>query len=83
MQKVERAFKFSKNEIDIRPVYVRNETRIKGHVMVCYLALLIEILIEKEILKLFPEIDETENKKKIDRKSTFLYSFHLGTLMFL
>ena len=69
LQKVERAFKFTKNEIDIRPVYVRNETRIKGHVMICYLCLLFETLIEKEILKLFPEMTETENKKKIDRKS--------------
>lgn len=69
LQKVERAFKFTKDEIDIRPVYVRKETRIRGHVMVCYLCLLIDTLIEKKLLELFPDTIETENKKKIDRKS--------------
>jgi len=44
LQKVERAFNVAKNEIDIRPVYVRRETRIKGHVMICFLSLLMEIL---------------------------------------
>lgn len=69
LQKVERAFKFTKNEIDIRPVYVRKATRIKGHVMICYLCLLIETLIEKKLIELFPEMIKTENKKKVDRKS--------------
>lgn len=70
LQKVERAFKFIKNEIDIRPVYVRKEKRIKGHVIICHFSLLMETLIEKKLFELFPEMIETENKKKIDRKST-------------
>ena len=69
LQKVERAFNVAKNEIDIRPVYVRRETRIKGHVMICFLSLLMEILIEKELYNLFPDMMDTENKKKVDRKS--------------
>jgi transposase len=69
LQKVERAFNVAKNEIDIRPVYVRRKTRIKGHVMICFLSLLMEILIEKELYELFPDMVDTENKKKTDRKS--------------
>ncbi len=69
LQKVERAFNVAKNEIDIRPVYVRRETRIKGHVMICFLSLLMEILIEKELYKLFPDMLDTENKKRVDKKS--------------
>ncbi len=69
LQKVERAFNVAKNEIDILPVYVRRETRIKGHVMICFLSLLMEILIEKELDKLFPDMIDTENKKRVDRKS--------------
>ena len=69
LQKLERAFKFTKNEIDIRPVYVRRQTRIKGHVMLCYLSLLIETLIEKKLYELFPEMIETENKKALARKA--------------
>ena len=69
LQKVERAFNVAKNEIDIRPVYVRRETRIRGHVMICFLSLLMEILIEKELYNLFPDMMDTENKKRVDRKS--------------
>lgn len=69
LQKVERAFNVAKNEIDIRPVYVRRKTRIKGHVMICFLSLLMEILIEKQLDELFPDMLDTENKKKTDRKS--------------
>ncbi|MFQ6610837.1 MAG: IS1634 family transposase [Fidelibacterota bacterium] len=69
LQKVERAFNFAKNEIDIRPVYVRRQTRIKGHVMICFLSLLMEILIEKKLYELFPDMLDTENKKRADRKS--------------
>ncbi|UCE08223.1 MAG: IS1634 family transposase, partial [bacterium] len=69
LQKVERAFDFTKNEIDIRPVYVRRESRIKGHVMICFLSLLIETLLEKKMFELFPEMVDTENKKNVVKKS--------------
>jgi transposase len=69
LQKVERAFDFTKNEIDIRPVYVRRESRIRGHVMLCFLSLLIETLLEKKILELFPEMVNTKNKQKVVKKS--------------
>jgi transposase len=63
LQKVERAFRVVKHDLDIRPVYVRKETRIRGHVMICYLALLIEVLLEKKLRELFPEMaDETKRK---------------------
>jgi len=69
LMKVERAFRVIKNEIDIRPVYVRKETRIKGHVMICYLSLLIEILLEKKLKELFPELGEKVERDKILKKS--------------
>jgi len=69
LMKVERAFRVIKNEIDIRPVYVRKATRIKGHVMICYLSLLIEILIEKKLKELFPELGEKSERDKILKKS--------------
>ena len=72
LMKVERAFRVIKNEIDIRPVYVRKETRIKGHVMICYLSLLIEVLLEKKLKELFPELDEKVQRDKILKKSNLL-----------
>ncbi|MBN2009092.1 IS1634 family transposase [candidate division KSB1 bacterium] len=69
LQKVERAFEFSKNEIDIRPVYVRRESRIKGHVMICFLSLLIETLLEKTLFDVFPEMVKTKNKQNVVKQA--------------
>ncbi|MBA7658081.1 hypothetical protein ES703_66029 [subsurface metagenome] len=55
LQKVEQAFRIVKDEFDIRPMHVRKETRIRGHVMISYFALLIETLMEKKVKELFLE----------------------------
>ena len=69
LQKVERAFRFVKHELYIRPVYVRKETRIRGHVMVSYFALLTEVLIEKKLKEVFTDAYDRDKKwvKKIRR----------------
>lgn len=69
LQKVERAFRFVKHELYIRPVYVRKKTRIRGHVMVSYFALLTEVLIEKKLKEVFTDAYDREKKwvKKIRR----------------
>jgi transposase len=67
LEKVERAFRVVKSEFDIRPMYVRKETRIRGHVMISYFALLIETLIEKKLKELFPEAFEEKWVRKIRR----------------
>jgi transposase len=69
LQKVEQAFRIVKDKFDIRPVHVRLETRIRGHVMVSYFALLIETLMEKKVKELFPEAYDKYDKavKKIRR----------------
>ena len=48
--------------LDIRPVFVRKETRIRGHVMIIYFALLIETLIEKKLKSFFPEAYNGDKK---------------------
>lgn len=69
LQVVERAFRVVKHEIDIRPVYVQKETRIRGHVMISYFALLIERLIEKKLKEVFPEAYDKKEKwvRKVKR----------------
>ena len=37
--KVERAFRELKSGLDLRPIYHWTDTRVRGHIMVCYLAL--------------------------------------------
>ncbi|MCW3987104.1 MAG: IS1634 family transposase [Candidatus Bathyarchaeota archaeon] len=69
LQKVEQAFRIVKDKFDIRPVHVRLETRIRGHVMVSYFALLIETLLEKKVKEIFPEAYDKYDKvvKRIRR----------------
>jgi transposase len=55
LQKVERAFEVVKHLLDIRPMYVRNGTRIRGHIMIIYFSLLVETLIEKKLRELYPQ----------------------------
>ncbi len=69
LQKVEQAFRIIKDKFYIRPMHVRLETRIRGHVMVSYFALLIETLMEKKVKEIFPEAYDKYDKvvKKIRR----------------
>lgn len=69
LRKVEQAFRIVKNELDIRPVYVRKETRIRGHIMICYFALLIDILIEKKMREIFPDMEDSKSRKELLKKS--------------
>lgn len=46
LAEVERAWRSLKSELDIRPMYHRLEDRIKAHVLVCWLALLLIRVIE-------------------------------------
>ena len=54
LQKVENAFRVLKSDFDIRPIHVRKESRIRGHLMIAYFSLLIETLIEKKLKEIFP-----------------------------
>lgn len=40
--RVERAFRELKSGLELRPVYHWNDSRVRGHVMVCFLALVLE-----------------------------------------
>lgn len=46
---VERAFRELKSGLDLRPVYHWTEKRIRGHVMVCFLALVMEVALRRRL----------------------------------
>jgi len=52
LQRVERAFRVLKNSIELRPIFVRKESRIRGHVMICFLAYLIEMILDQTVQKI-------------------------------
>ena len=45
---MERAFRTLKTTLDLRPLYHRKEERIRAHVLLCYLALLLVRIAERE-----------------------------------
>jgi transposase len=45
---IERGFRSLKTELELRPVYHRNPDRIKAHVLLCFLALLLIRVAENE-----------------------------------
>ncbi|MGB9005271.1 MAG: IS1634 family transposase [Candidatus Aminicenantales bacterium] len=48
LAEVERAFRTLKTTLDLRPLYHRKEERIRAHVLLCYLALLLVRITERE-----------------------------------
>lgn len=46
---MERAFRELKSGLDLRPVYHYTEKRIRGHIMVCFLALVLEMALRRKV----------------------------------
>ena len=61
LQVVERAFRCSKTDLRIRPVYHWKESRIRGHVFLCFLAYLVERILQLG-LKNLPDDEKPEWK---------------------
>ncbi|NLI93441.1 MAG: IS1634 family transposase [Peptococcaceae bacterium] len=49
--KIEESFRIMKSHLEARPVFHWTEPRIKGHFVVCFLALLLERRLEKTLMK--------------------------------
>ena len=47
--RVERAFRTLKSSLDVRPVYHWTERRVRGHVMVCFLALVLDWMLQRKL----------------------------------
>lgn len=48
---IEESFEIMKSEFRARPAYVKTEEAIKGHLLICFIALLVYRILEKEFLK--------------------------------
>ena len=49
--RIEESFKIMKSDLDARPVFLQKEETIKGHFLICYLAVLLTRLLQFKILK--------------------------------
>lgn len=69
---IEESFEIMKSELGTRPMYVSSEDSIKGHLLICFIALLVYRILEKKYLKekyTCPQIMDTLR----NMETTYLY----------
>ena len=71
---VERGWKDLKQVIDLRPVYHRKEERIRAHVILCWLALLLARVAENACAATWPEL-----RRQLDRIQVGAFTGPAGT----
>ena len=49
--RIEESFRAMKSQLDARPVYLQKEETVKGHFLVCYIAVLLERLLQLKVLE--------------------------------
>jgi transposase len=72
---VERGWRDMKQVIDLRPVYHRREDRIRAHVVLCWLALLLARIAENAAGQTWPEL-----RRELDRIHVGTFTGPAGTL---
>jgi hypothetical protein len=71
---LERGWRDLKQVIDLRPVYHRKEERIRAHVILCWLALLLARIAEAAAGQTWPEI-----RRQLDRIAVGTFTGPAGT----
>ena len=66
LKDIEQAFNELKNLLKLRPIYHRVDKRVKGHIFICILALLLRRLMEKKTGQTFREIMDKLEKLKVN-----------------
>lgn len=72
---IEECFRVEKSDLDMRPVYVRSPQRIMAHFFICFLALLILKIMQKQYQGLFPigQIRKTLSEMNLVKLEGFGY----------
>lgn len=72
---IEECFRVEKSDLDMRPVYVRNPQRITAHFFICFLALLILKIMQKQHKGAFPigQIRKTLSEMNLVKLEAFGY----------
>ena len=65
--KVERAFRECKSNLEIRPMYHWTEARIRGHIMICFIAFYLEMLFQKRLKEIKPDASSSQVLRDLSR----------------
>jgi transposase len=76
---IEETFKITKNDLEYRPVYVRDEEHINAHFLTCFIALTILRLIQKKTQREFSaeKIIDCLNKIECMHEDENIYLFNI------
>lgn len=73
--KVEHAFRISKSDLEVRPIYHHKENSIKNHILICFMCLAISVYLElktkfsiKEIVHQIKNVTDAQLESKITGK---------------
>ena len=64
---VEQGFRQLKDELELGPLYHYTDSRIKAHVMICFLALIMRRMLDKKLKKLEKELSYSESMNDLKR----------------
>lgn len=64
---IERSFRELKSGLEINPVFLRTEDHVRGHVMVCFLALVLEATFLRLLRKQKPEVSYRDTLSDLDK----------------
>lgn len=72
---IEECFRIEKSDLDMRPVYVRNPERIKAHFFICFIALLILKVMQRQLGAQYPagQIRKTLSEMNLVKLEGFGY----------
>lgn len=77
---IEELFRVSKTFLNIRPVHLQRENRIKAHVLVCYIALILlrtlQLTVLKDTYSFHQIIDDVRNYNCAMLKKDFYFVFN-------
>ena len=73
--KVEHAFRISKSDLEVRPIYHHTENSIRNHILICFMCLAISVYLElktkfsiKEVVHKIKNVTDAQLKSKITGK---------------
>lgn len=75
---IEESFKVTKSDLEGRPIYVWKEAHIKGHFLMCYLALLLYRILQMKLDKPYPvhQLKEALNGAQLVRLAKHIVLLH-------
>jgi len=84
LSKIEESFKVTKTDLEGRPIYVWTDEHIKGHFLICYLALTLYRLLQLKLDKAYPihQLKEALNSANAIRLEKGIYVLTETTEMF-